>query len=173
MSETGRAMRRGDLILLTAAALLYVASQAHIIWILGPQAEDILRFQTTFSPAAFWRIVDAWGAEGVARYLAHFPYDTLHAPIYGLLGVVIATRTPLFGPEGHWPRWLAGAALPLAALCDLVENYGHETLLRTGPAADPGLVPLAASFASAKWLIVALFSGAVLSAALRRLPHRT
>lgn len=166
------AFRHRNLVLLLATTLLYIASQAHIIVVLGPQAEDILRFQTTFSPSSFWQIVDAWGAEGKARYLAHFPYDALHALIYGVLGLVITICTPLFGSAWHWPRRLAVAALPVAALCDLVENYGHETLLRDAPGVDPGLIPLAAAFASAKWLIVALFACAVAAATLRRLWRR-
>lgn len=168
MSERTGLVRRGERILLIAAVLLFIASQAHIIAILGPQAEDILRFQTTFSPAAFWQIVGDWGSEGSARYIAHFPDDTLHALIYGTLGVVIATCTPLFKHTAPLVRRLAVAALPTAALCDLIENYGHETLLRTGASAHSGLVALAAGFASIKWLIVAVFVSAVVIAALRR-----
>eukprot|EP00825_Cyclidium_porcatum_P034425 TRINITY_DN3620_c0_g1_i2.p5 TRINITY_DN3620_c0_g1~~TRINITY_DN3620_c0_g1_i2.p5 ORF type:complete len:120 (+),score=11.09 TRINITY_DN3620_c0_g1_i2:370-729(+) len=64
-------IRRNDLALLAAVAPLDIASQANIIAIPGPQAEDILRFQSTFSPTALWQIVADWGPEGVARYHAH------------------------------------------------------------------------------------------------------
>lgn len=92
--------------------------------------------------------------------------------IYGALGLTIATSTPLFGPPGQWPRRLAAAALPMAALCDLVENHGHKTLLRADPGADASIVPLAAGFASAKWLLVVLFTSAIVVPTLRCLWRR-
>ncbi len=144
----------GPVILL---ALAFVGSQAHLGHLLAPLSPNFICVQLTFDSQAFWRAIAAWGPEGMARLQASLlPWDLMHPVIYGLFGYLLATRTNYFHAWPHWRRGLAWA-LPIAALCDLVEN-ACELYLLSIPLGTPSIIiPVSAGFSLVKWTIAAGF----------------
>lgn len=131
------------------------------LW-LAPLRPGILALQLSFSPAAFARVVHAWGSEGLARFRAHLPYDYVFLASYAMLGVLLVRHTALFQVAAPATRRLIAALLPLAALCDLGENLLHGWLT-AAPRFDAPLQHLAAALcASFKWLLLLSFSTACL-----------
>lgn len=147
--------------------LAYLVSQANLARLVGSLEPSIFALQLSFTAEQFWRVVSAWGAAGVQRYMDHFPYDFLHPLVYGCMGVVWVRDTRLFEA---WPAGLRrfwAWSLPVAAMCDLLENVLHIRLLTSGPGSGSSLVLIAGAAASCKWLLAVLFTLALGAGAVR------
>lgn len=163
----GTVESRRDARLVGLATLAFVLSQGHLLGMLGGLEPNVLVLQLAFSPTAFREVLARWGDAGVAAYRAHFVFDDIHCFIYGGFGYLVATRTPLCaGARPGWRRALRDC-LPVAGVCDLLENLAHRALLGATGDGDALLVPVASSLSLAKWLLVALFA-LVVAAALGR-----
>ncbi len=146
------------------ATLVFVVSQANLVRLIGPLEPNIVVLQTRFTAEAFWSVLQAWGPEGLARYRAHLPYDWLHPFLYGVMGWLWVRRTPLFT---RWPARRSRAlswSLPLAAVCDLLENALHVALLARPPGGSALFVALAGTASSLKWFLAVAFVVALAAA---------
>lgn len=117
------------------------------------------RAQLTFSEAGFRDVVRRWSPEQLARVQRHFALDYAYLVAYGGLGLSLAMALQQRGalPSAFaadvWP-WL----LPLAAVCDALENLLHQRFLREAPGSSPAsLFVLSGCAASAKWLLLAAY----------------
>lgn len=153
--------------LLWLTGLSALALFAGLAWFLSPLEPNVLMLQLAFTPEAFGRVVHAWPAPHLQRYLAHLPLDGLLLVSYGLFGYLLATRTTLFLRSSlavqQWARWL----LPLAALFDAIENL-LQAWLASAPRFDvPWLYALSATGSSLKWLLLLAFAGLMIQALAR------
>lgn len=140
-----------------ALGLLSAALFGALALYLAPLQPGVLALQLAATPRAFGAIVHAWGADGVARFRAHLPWDCLLLAAYGAFGWVLARRTALFARCGRRTRALAAALLPAAALADAAEN-GLHGWLTAAPRFDAGAAYAAAAGAAAfKWAAIAAF----------------
>ena len=130
-------MSRGRFALAGVTMLAYVVSQANLGRLVGSLEPNILALQLSFSGQAFWAVASAWGPEGVRQYLDHFPYDFVHPFVYGGMGLVWVRDTPLFAGWSAGVRRYWAWSLPVAGVCDLVENVLHIVLLSSVPEMDP------------------------------------
>jgi len=154
----GTAVPRASRALVALATLAFALSQANLARLLAPLDPSIFALQLAFTPEAFWRVVDAWGPAGVAVYRAHFAFDNLHPFLYGAFGYLAVSRTRLFSrPAG---RLYHGAllALPVAGLCDLIENAIHLWLLAHAHGTGGLLVPLSGTCSLLKWGLALFFT---------------
>lgn len=150
-----------------AVTLAFAVSQAHLASMLLPLEPSVVLLQLAFTADRFWSILDAWGAAGVAVFRAHFAWDAAHPFLYGAMGWLMATRTPLFDAmSSSWRptlRWM----LPVAAGCDLVENAIHWHLLGQPPGSGAALVAVSSTFSLIKWGLAAGFAVALAAGLLR------
>lgn len=141
--------------------IAFVASQGNLLRIILLLEPSILALQLAFTPETFARVVTAWGPEGLARYRAHFLFDFVHPLIYAGFGWIWVRHTALFA--WTWPstRYALGLALPVAGLCDVVENLLHWRLLDLFPDVTPTAVFLSACLSSLKWSLASFFACAM------------
>lgn len=140
-----------------ASLLLLLALGAY----LAPLQPNIVVLQFSFTPAAFAEVLAQWRPEGVLRYRLQLLMDYALLLCYGTFGYVAARAWRV-------ARWL----MPLAALCDALENALHWHLsapLTEGAAhLSPWLYVAAGVSATFKWLLL----GAFLLVWLRRMRGR-
>ena len=146
-----------------AAALL--AGLALWLWPLDP---GVVALQLTFTPRAFGEIIHRWPAEHLARYWAHLPWDGLLLASYGLFGWAVVRRGTLFAGHGRWKRALATWTMPLAALCDAIEDGLHAWLTEVPRFGLPEVYALSGGMALCKWLLLIAFGLQVLAAVWRK-----
>lgn len=158
-----------NLPLVLFVALMFCLSQLNLARILGPLEPNIFALQLAFTPEQFWAVVRAWGSEGVARFQSHFAYDFVHPLVYGALGYLLVHRAGLFIGRAPWSVHLWASALPLAGLCDLLENALHLYLLVRGPEYTAQWVLIASLAALIKWSLAVAFGVALLAELSRRL----
>lgn len=172
MTLAPRATPPGHLGITLLATLAFVVSQAHLAYQLAPLKPSIFALQLAFTPEAFWQVIGQWGEAGVTRYRHHFPADTLHPLLYGLFGYLVVRCTPLF--SALTPPWRQGWALslPVAGLCDWVENTCHWQLLALPTCTDSLLIPLAATASTVKWGLALAFALALAARTLRFMLQR-
>lgn len=154
---------------LLLATLAYALSQGNLIRLIGPLEPSIFSLQLAFSAERFAAVLNAWGAEGLARYQAHFVYDFVHPFIYGAFGYVWARYSPLFvtASRGIFCFWVL--CLPIAGWCDLIENTLHVFLLQQGIEHLSETMVLAASWAAAiKWSLALIFTLGLVFGAVRQ-----
>lgn len=136
-------------------------------WYLAPLEPNILVLQFAFTPRAFGEVIHAWPAGHLFRFRAHFPFDYVLLLSYGAFGYLLATRTQvlasLLPPLRRWARW----TLPLAAVFDATENVLHLWLTEVPRFGVPLPYLLAATCASAKWLLLLAYALAVAVALAR------
>lgn len=140
------------------ATLAFALSQANLARLLAPLDPSIFALQLAFTPEAFWRVIDAWGPAGVAVYRAHFTFDNLHPFLYGAFGFLAVSRTRLFSRPAGCLYHGALLALPVAGLCDLIENGLHLWLLAHAHGAGGLLVPLSGTCSLLKWGLALFFT---------------
>lgn len=140
-------------------ALLLLAGLA---WALSPLEPGVVSLQLAYTPRAFGEIVHTWSPQDLARYRAHFPFDFVLLLSYGCFGWRWVRRSGLFARPGA-----AAWALPLAAVCDAVENLFHLWLTEVPRFGVAWAYATSAGFAGAKWLLVLAFAGLVLAALWR------
>ena len=131
-----------------------VALFAGLAVFLAPLEPGVLALQFAFTPRAFGRVVHAWPADHLARYRAHLPVDMLLLAAYATFGYLLATRSRLFAGAPRWWRRAGTWALPLAAVCDAVENALHWWLTEVPRFGVPLPYAAAGAAATAKWLLV-------------------
>lgn len=154
-------------VLVAIATAAYVASQANLARLLGPLDPSIFALQLAFTPEQFWQVIEKWGPSGVSRYQSHFVYDFIHPFIYAALGYVWVRRTALFSALPRPAHRFFALALPVAGVCDLVENSIHVHLLRHDAGFGGQLVLLSGSASSIKWALAAIFTAALATLLLR------
>lgn len=135
---------------------------------LRPLQPGVLALQFAATPRAFAEVVHAWGPDGLARYRAQLPFDFLLLGAYAAFGVCVARRTALFAALPAPLRTLAGAALPLAAAFDAVENLLHAWLTEAPRFGIGWVYALSAAMSGAKWLALVLFAALCCAALLRQ-----
>ena len=162
-------MSRGRFALAGVTMLAYVVSQANLGRLVGSLEPNILALQLSFSGQAFWAVASAWGPEGVRQYLDHFPYDFVHPFVYGGMGLVWVRDTPLFAGWSAGVRRYWAWSLPVAGVCDLVENVLHIVLLSSVPGSGHHLALVAGLAASCKWTLAVRFAPALAGMTVRQL----
>lgn len=147
--------------------LLFVVSQAHLASMLLPLEPSVLRLQLAFDVDMFWSILDRWGEAGVAVFRSHFPWDAVHPLLYGAMGWLLVTRTPLYAELSPGAQWAFRWMLPMAAACDGVENALHWHLLGLPHGSGAAAVAVSSTFSLVKWTLAAVFAVALAVRALR------
>lgn len=151
-----------------AALLLFAAIAAY----LTPLRPGIVELQLTLNHDDFQRVVDMWGAGGVALFRSHFAADFVLLLLYGSYGWLFVSRTPLFAQRGAVARKAMQLQLPLAAVFDAGENVLHLSLTASTTAA-PVLYPLAGVCATLKFVLITAFLFSVVRAFIGRRRHGT
>lgn len=144
--------------LVLLSGLLFFASQTNLIWHLAPLRPSIFTLQLSFTAESFWQVIEQWGKPGITIYRAHFVFDNIHPFIYGVFGYLTIAKTPLFTGTPPVVRRLALLALPIAGLCDLLENAAHSHLLALPHGTDSPIIPLSAVCSSIKWGLATAFA---------------
>jgi hypothetical protein len=146
-----------------SAAVLF----AGIAWYLAPLKPGILALQMAFSPRRFGEVIHAWGPEHLERYRQHLPYDFALLLAYAVFGYMLATRTQVFASlpvvVARHAKWL----LPLAAVCDAVEDMLHWWLTAAPRFGVPGVYAWSAGASLLKWVLLVGF-GALVGYALAK-----
>lgn len=147
--------RRLDLaVALTAVA--YLASQIWLMSIYHPLGRgNCFTFWFAVDKPTALGVLDAWGAEGVARFKQHYRLDFIHPFLYGALLYLLMKRfcLGLFGAGGTRLMF----ALPwVSAGCDVIENLLQLRVIRLMDAAPEALVFASGTFARAKWSLAGL-----------------
>ncbi len=152
--------------------IAFVASQGNLLRIIGPLEPSILALQLAFTPEAFARVVTAWGPVGLARYRAHFLFDFVHPLVYAGFGWIWVSCTALFAWVRPSIQRALRLALPIAGLCDLLENVLHWRLLDRLPEIAATPVFLSACLSSLKWSLAVFFAFAMSLSLYRWLRRR-
>jgi hypothetical protein len=127
-------------------------------WYLAPLEPNVLALQFAFTPRAFGEVVHLWTGSSLARFRAHLPADCVLLLSYGWFGYLLAAKTQIFGALRHWPRVFATWALPLAAAFDATENALHWWLTEVPRFGVQVLYLVAATSASAKWVLLVAYA---------------
>lgn len=169
MHKSLPAHNKHNWLIVAAITLLFIISQTHLALMFAPLEPNFLKLQLAFGAETFSEVLQHWGTDGVALFLSHFPFDFVHVFIYGAFGYLWATRTELFAGLSTALAQFARWSLPAAAVLDTVENLLDMHLIELvqgAPAAqivpvmqeNTALVALAATCATAKWILAALFA---------------
>jgi hypothetical protein len=156
-------------LIVSLSALLFLASQANLARILAPLEPGIFAIQFSFTPEAYWHIIDQWGASGLAIYRGHFLYDYPHLFIYGAFGFLLVSRTSLFAGAGPLIYRTALLALPVASLFDLAENLAQAFLLGEPSGVHSAVIPASATCSLLKWALALVFATLVAVQIARKL----
>lgn len=151
-----------------ALGLASVALFMGLGWYLQPLQPNIVALQFTYSPSAFQTVLDAWGVQGVQRFRLHLVIDDVLLLCYGAFGYLLVRRSAWFRGFSPANQRRVAMLMPLAALCDAVENLLHGYLTGESVAAAPAVYGVAGVAASAKWLCLLLFVLLCAVAAWRR-----
>jgi len=112
--------------------VIYLASQANIVRLLGSTAERLVALQTATSHARVIEVLAAWTAEDRAHFAAHLPFDLAHALIYPV--VLVLSLALGFRAAGVPRRFDGLLCLPfLAGALDEVENFAHHVAVQAAP----------------------------------------
>lgn len=143
--------------ILTLVTLAFILSQGNLLRILGPLEPSIFALQLAFTPESFAAVLTRWGGAGIARYRAHFAFDLLHPFVYAAFGVAWVRRSALFASPAGMRMPLAWA-LPIAGLCDLVENALHWAMIHGTLTMAPVPIAISATVSSVKWGLALIFA---------------
>lgn len=148
-----------DMILLLifgAAALGLMIALGVLLRGLSP---PIIKAQLSFSEKAFYDVVERWSPSQRATVQRHFALDYAFLVAYGGSGWFLARELvqchglTLELVARGWP-WL----LPVAAVCDAIENMLHQRFLRQPRGAVmPSLFRVSGCAAALKWTLVLLY----------------
>lgn len=156
-TETTRRSTKGALWPVWLAGMLFVVSQVHLAWLLAPLSPSIMVEQLCFTPDALRAVWAQWGPQGLALYRTHFGYDMVHPLLYGAFGWLLVARMQWGAGLARWHGALQWA-LPVAAACDVLENFAQLALLDRWPVLDAALVAASATFSAVKWSLVLWFA---------------
>lgn len=124
---------------------------------LSPLQPDILALQFSFDQASFQAILAAWKPEGVLRYRSHLPIDYGLLLCYGAFGYVLASKTAIFTKFSPATEMLMRWVMPLAALCDGVENSLHWRFTSGVQQADSALYLVSGISSALKCVLLGAF----------------
>jgi hypothetical protein len=125
----------------------------------APQGSDAVGspdLSLYYSPGDLYRMAEAYGEEGRARYIqARFTFDLVWPLVYTLFLVTAISWlfARAFPPDSGWQR--ANLAPLLAALFDLLENVSTSLVMLRYPDPTPVVDGLASVFTLLKWGFVA------------------
>ena len=168
-NSTARNGQRAAWILGLTSLTLLAALAAY----LAPLQPDILALQFTFDQASFQAILAAWKPEGVLRYRSHLPIDFGLLLCYGAFGYVQASKTAIFTKFSPATETLLRWVMPLAALCDAVENSLHWRFTSGVQQAESSLYLVAGISATLKFALLGVFLVSVLVALAKPATART
>lgn len=146
------------------SGLATLALSAGLAWYLAPLAPGVLALQLAFSPRDFGAVIHFWSPEQLQRFRQHLPADCLLAFCYGLFGYLLARGTGLFRNCGLLVRRFLAWALPLAAVCDGLENALHGWLTEAPRFATTWPYWAASGSALLKWSLLLAWGLAVVIA---------
>ena len=135
-----------------------IITQVLILWCLGLGRSDdigpqLLSLQLCFEPSRFRALTESWSNAQLDRFSAHFWLDMWYPLLYGL--VCWRRAAALFWrPCERRARCTLQVLAATAALCDLVENMLHFSVLPTLHTAPDWLILWASSAATAKWIMM-------------------
>ena len=136
------------------SGLLVVAFGAVTFWMVSGLQPGVTVLQFAWTPRGFGEIVHVWSPEDLARYRLHLPVDSLLLLAYGSFGWLLATRTALFAALPGHARVAARFVLPLAAVCDAVENVLHAWLTEMPRFGADIIYHLSTLCAALKWSLI-------------------
>ena len=151
-------------LLACVAALLFVGMGV----LLADLQPNVMALQFAYTPTRFQAVLDQWGSEGLRLFQLHLLPDFLMLTAYGAFGYLFARRTSWLESWPESQRKMLGALLPVAALCDALENTCHMVLLAGQADMSATWVFAASALASVKWLLLLAFVVWLALAALRR-----
>lgn len=122
MPDTHQQSRPWHVWLLGAAVALLLTGLAIY---LSPLQPNILALQLTFTPGSFQAVLDAWHPEGVQLFRSHLLPDGLLLICYGAYGYLLTIQTRLFESQSDKRKMILAWLMPVAAICDAVENFLH------------------------------------------------
>jgi len=128
--------------------------------LLAPLKPGILALQCSFTRKSFRAVLAAWGDAGLRRYRAHLPVDFVFLLGYAAFGYLWAMQAALPARALALACW----ALPVAAVCDALENLAHLHLARPDVSAAAGWYAFTGTCSALKWTLVLVFAGLVLAA---------
>jgi hypothetical protein len=142
----------------------YLISQATIICIVQPLADDFMWLQlTAFDAATYHEVFTKWQQQGhMDAYRAHLVFDHTHWILYaGFATTVMCALYEKLNVNARW-NWLL--ILPLVSgLCDWYENHMQEVFLQAADfrnIVDP--LPFWSTIASiTKWSLAAIYVGVI------------
>lgn len=146
-----------------ATIVVYAVCLAPLESRLRAGGHGIVALELAWTPATFAAIAHDWGVGGVDAARRQVWWDFLWIPSYAL---ALSTSLRLAARGRVVERW-ALVAVPLAALCDCLENAAM--LLALAGIAPRLLVPLASLMASVKFTLLAVALVVLLWALLARL----
>lgn len=147
---------------LSGAATL--ALSTGLAWYLAPLSPGVLALQLAFSPRDFGEVIHFWSPEQLQRFRQHLPADYLLALCYGLFGYLLARQTQLLRNGSALLRRFVTWALPLAAVCDGLENALHGWLTEVPRFDITWPYWAAAGSATVKWSLLLAWGLAVIIA---------
>jgi len=117
-----------------------------------PLEPNLLALQFSFNQHDFQTVTAQWQGEALQRFTLHFWADFALLLCYGLWGYrLISSGSIAWHLPPYW-RNLGAWLLPLAAVCDALENLLQFYLLQQ-PTAPAALYALAGMAALLKWLL--------------------
>jgi len=116
----------------------------------GGQMSPDLRF--TYGPEAAYRLLDIYGAPGVAHWRRMLLLDMIFPGVYAALFALLAMDWANWVGAGPAWRWVAIGAPILAGASDYIENFLLLGVLNALPRRIPGAVHGASFFTSVKFL---------------------
>jgi hypothetical protein len=116
----------------------------------GGQMPPDLRF--TYGPELTYRLLNVYGARGVAHWRRMLFLDMIFPGVYAALFALLATDWANWVGAGPVWRWVAFSAPILAGASDYIENVLLFVVLNALPRQIPGVVRGASFFTSVKFL---------------------
>jgi hypothetical protein len=137
----------------SAAGLLLIALAMYLL----PLQPNVVALQLTYGPAAFQAVLDTWGPVGVQLFRSHLLPDGALLICYGAFGYLLTVRTRLFESQTSMRKVYLAWLMPVAALCDAVENALHWHLTALSKSAGHFWYTLAGLSATLKFGLVFAF----------------
>lgn len=154
-------MHRASNALVVLSAVL-LAGMA--VWLL-PLEPSLVSLQLTYSPEGFAAVYSAWSPLAKARFAAHLWLDYAFLVVYAAWGYCHATTTRSAQSLAEGTKRLMQAALPAAAVLDVIENALHQFITAAALPIAPWPYAVAGCAATGKWLLVlGFFAGLALLA---------
>lgn len=156
---------------LAATIVVYAVWLAPLEAVLAARGHGIVDLELAFGQERFARIVEDWGPSATRAATQQVWWDFLWIPSYATT-LWSALRLATSGPRGALNRAgsITSLLVPVAAGCDVLENV--TLLMILGDSTWGGLAPLASTFASVKFALLAVAAAVLLLALAKRAVSR-